>query len=178
MHGAIGGHLGEEKMIGYMKERFYWPGCVEDARHWCKTCGICATRKSPGPRNRAPLQGIQAGYPMQIVAMDIMGPLPETSSGNRYVLVASDYFTRWVEAYGIPNQEAKTVADKLVGEMFCRFSPSYQLHSDQGKQFESNLMAEICGLLQIKKSQTTPYHPQGNGLVERFNAVEHVLNYC
>ena len=88
-----------------LKERFYWPGCVEDARQLCKTCGICATRKSPGPRNRAPLQGIQAGYPMQIVAMDIMGPLPETSSGNRYVLVASGYFTRWVEAYGIPNQE-------------------------------------------------------------------------
>ena len=74
---------------------------------------------------------------------------------------ASDYFTRWVEAYGIPNQEAITVADKVVGEMFCRFSPPDQPHSDQGKQFESNLIAEICALLQIKKSRTTPYHPQG-----------------
>ena len=156
-------------MIGYLKERFYWPGCAEDAGEGCKTCGTCATRKSQVPNSRAPLQGIQTGYPMQIVAVNIMGPLPETSSGNRYVLAASDYFTCWVEAYGIPNQEAITVADKLVGEMFCRFSPPDQLHSDQGKQFESNLIAKICALLQIKKSRTTPYHPQGNGLVERFN---------
>ena len=148
--GAIGGHLGEEKMIGYLKERFYWPGCAEDVREWCKTCGSCATRKSTAPRGRAPLQGLQAGYPMQIVAVDIMGPLSETSNGNRYVFVASDYFTCWIETYGIPNQGAVTVAEKLVGEMFCRFSPPDQLHSDQGKQLESNLIAEICALLQIK----------------------------
>ena len=82
-------------MIGYLKERFYWPGCAEDAGEWCKTCGTCA--KSQVPNSRASLQRIQAGYPMQIVAVDIMGPLPETSSGNRYVLVASDNFTCWVE---------------------------------------------------------------------------------
>ena len=92
-------------MIGYLIKWFYWPGCAEGAREWCKTCGTCATRKSQVPNSRAPLQGIQAGYPMQIVAVDIMGPLPETSSGNWYALEASDYFTGWVEAYGIPNQE-------------------------------------------------------------------------
>eukprot|EP00731_Ephydatia_muelleri_P029883 Em0021g406a len=112
---------------------------------------------------------VQAGSPMQIVAVDIMGPLPETKDGNRYVLVASDYFTRWVEVYAIPNQEAVTVAEKLVNEMFCRFSPPEQLHSDQGRQFESKLIGEVCKLLHIKKSRTTPYHPQCNGMVERFN---------
>ena len=69
-------------MIGYLKEQFYWPECAEDAREWCKTCGMCATRKSQVPNSRAPLQGIQTGYPMQIVAVDIMGPLPVISSGN------------------------------------------------------------------------------------------------
>ena len=106
---------------------------------------------------------------MQIVAADIMGPLPESEAGNSYILVVGDYFTRWMEAFPIPNQEAVTVAQKLVDEVYCRFSVPEQLHSDQGKQFESGLMHEICKLLNISKSQTTAYHPQCDGLVERFN---------
>ena len=167
--GAIGGHLGEEKMLNKLKERFYWPGCTEAVKDWCRTCIPCTTRKTAAPRRKAPLQSLQAGYPMQIVCVDIMGPLPETEDGCKYVLVASDCFTRWVEVYGIPNQEATTVAKKLVDEMFCRFSPPEQLHSDQGRQFESDLVKEICLLLQIRKTHTTPYHPQCNGMVERFN---------
>ena len=103
---------------------------------------------------------------MQLVATDIVGPFPESSSGNFYILVAVDYFTRWVEAYPIPCQEASVVARKLVDEMFCCFSPPEQLLSDQGRQFESQLM-EVCKLLEIQKSRTTPYHPQCDGLVER-----------
>ena len=106
---------------------------------------------------------------MQIVAVDILGPLPNSPAGNRYVLVAMDYFTKWEEAYAIPNQEATTVANKLVNEMFLRFSPPEQLHSDQGRQFESTLVKEMCECLGIKKTQTIPYHPQGDGLVEWFN---------
>ena len=106
---------------------------------------------------------------MQRVAVDIVGPFPQTAKGNLYVLVAADYFTRWVEAYTIPNQEAVTVASKLVNEMFCRFSIPEQLHSDQGRQFESSVMQEVSRILQICKTRTTPYHPQSDGLVERFN---------
>ena len=80
---------------------------------------------------------------MQIVAVDILGPLPEIPSKNRYVLVAMDYFTRWAEAYAIPNQEAITITTKLVNELFLRFSVPEQLHSDLGRQFESRLMTEI-----------------------------------
>ena len=93
----------------------------------------------------------ESRYPMQMIAVDIMGPLPETPSGNSYILVAGDYFTCWMEAYAIPNQEAITVAQKLVDELFCRFSPHEQLHSDQGRQFESTLIKEICSLLHIYK---------------------------
>ena len=167
--GAVGGHLGESKMLGRLKERFYWPGCSEAVSDWCKSCIKCATRKTTVPKPRAGLQTIRAGYPMQIVCVDIMGPLPETERGSKYVLVVADYYTKWVEVYGIPNQEATTVAVKLVDEMFCRFSPPEQLHSDQGRQFESQLIKEICNLLHIRKSHTTPYRPQGNGMVERFN---------
>ena len=81
----------------------------------------------------------------------------------------ADYFTKWSEAYPLPNMEAVTVAAALTNEMFFRFSPPEALHSDQGRQFDGHLIKEICRILQIRKSQTTPYHPQCDGLVERFN---------
>ncbi len=74
-----------------------------------------------------------------------------------------------MEAYAVPDQEATTIAQKLVDEFFCRFSVPSCLHSDKGKQFESKVISAICQLLQIDKSRTTPYHPQSDGLEERFN---------
>ena len=167
--GALGGHLGEAKTLGRLRERFYWPGHCNDVSLWCKNCPDCGARKGPTQKSRAPLQKIVTGYPMQLVAVDITGPFPRSKNGNYYVLVVSDYFTRWVEAYAIPNQEATTVADKLVEEFFCRFGIPEQLHADQGRQFESNIIREVCRLLHIYKSRTTPYHPQSDGLVERLN---------
>ena len=167
--GPLGAHLGEKKILQKLKERFYWPGHATDVRNWCHSCEPCAQRKTPIPKPRAPLVSIQVGHPMQLVATDIVGPFPESTSGNSYVLVAADYFTRWVEAYPIPCQEAAVVAKKLVDEMFCRFSPPEQLLSDQGRQFESQLLAEVCKIMGIQKSRTTPYHPQCDGLVERWN---------
>ena len=155
--------------LSHLKEHFYRPGHWSDVNNWCRTCATCATLKTPAPKPKAHLQTITAGYPMQIVATDILGPLPLTSNGNCYLFVATDYFTRWVEAYPIPNQEAVTVANKLTKEFFFRFSLPEQLHSDQDKQFESTVISEMYKLLNINKSRTTPYHPQGDGLVERFN---------
>lgn len=103
------------------------------------------------------------------MAVDLLGPLPESNNGNSYVLVVGDYCSKWMEALPVPNQEAPTVAEKLVDEVFLQFSPPEQLHSNQGRQFESVLIAEVCKLLQIRKTRTTPYHPQCDGLVERFN---------
>ena len=98
-------------------------------------------------------------------------------NGNKYVLVVTDYFTRWIEAYAIPNQEANTVAEKMVSEFFCQFSLPTQLHSDQVRQFQANIIQEMCKVLGIAKSRTTPYHPQGDGRVERFNCTRfHMLS--
>ena len=170
LHSSItGGHLGEAKTLTKLKRSFYWPGHYKDVESWCRTCSQCATRKSPNPHQKGPLQSITMGAPMQLVAVDLLGPLPTSETGNKYILVAMDYFTKWAEAYPVPNMEAITVARTLTNEMFFRFSPPERLHSDQGKQFESNLVKEVCRILQIEKCRTLPYHPQCDGLVERFN---------
>ncbi|KAI3361354.1 hypothetical protein L3Q82_013536, partial [Scortum barcoo] len=91
------------------------------------------------------------------------------TGGNRYILVAMDYFTKWPEAYAVPDQSAATTAEHLVNEMFCRFGVPEERHSEQGRNFEAQVFAETCRRLGIKKTRTTPLHPQSDGLVERFN---------
>ena len=115
-----------------------WPGST-DAKHWCAKCRVCAARKTVAPHTRAPLHTVQAGFPMQTVAVDILGPLPDSPAGNRYILVAMDYFTRWAEAYPIPNQEAATVAPKLVNEMFLRFSHMQTEHHHQKELYDKRV---------------------------------------
>ena len=169
MHGGVlGGHLGKKKTLSQLKERLYWPGQSEDIKKWCQNCPHCAMIKTPVPKKWAPLQRMKASYPMKRVAVDIVGPFPQATNGNLYVLVAADNFTRWMEAYAVPNQEAAMVASKLV-QIVCQFSIPDQLHWDQGRQFESSVMQEVCRILQIHKTCTTPYHPQTDRLVERFN---------
>ena len=92
-----------------------------------------------------------------------------TQRKNSYILVIGDYFTRWMEAIPLPSQKAEEIAKVLVHEFIAKFGAPLQLHTDQGKNFESVLFKEVCRLLEIKKTRTTPYHPSSNGLVERFN---------
>ena len=126
-------------------------------------------RKTPALRPTTKLCSISVYSPTELVALDILGPLPESKAGNSYILVVGDYFTKWMEVYPISNQEANTVANKLVNEFKCRFSVPKKLHADQGAQYESKVITEICKLLHIDKLRTTPYHPQSDGLIEWFN---------
>ena len=112
--GRLSGHLGEAKMLHKTRERFYWPGMSRNVSDWCQTCPSCAARKRPSQKRRGPLQNLKAGYPLEVIAMDIVGPFPISKSGSKYILVVSDYFTRWVEAFGIPSQDAITVANRIV----------------------------------------------------------------
>ena len=143
--GGLGGHLGVEKMLAHLKEYFYWPGHHNDVSNWCRTCGTCTSRKSPAPKARAPLKSIVTGYPMQLVAMDILGPFPESPTGNTHILVVADYFTRWTEAYAIPNQEATAVAGKLTDTFFFRFSPPDQLPRTRGAASNRMLSQRFAG---------------------------------
>ena len=100
--------------------------------------------------------------------MDIVGPFPRTDKGNAYILVIGDYFTKWVEAYPMKDMEAASVAACLY-DFICRYGAPDFLHTDQGKNFESTLISDLCKLLGIVKTRTTPYHLQSDGMIERFN---------
>ena len=164
------GHLGIRKTLSKIRQRYYWPGLQNDVRSYVSSCEACLKRKNPNKTLKAPMQINRSGYPMERIAIDILGPLPETEiNHNRYVLVIADYFTKWTECFAISNIEASTVAKTLVEEIISRFGVPSVIHSDQGKQFESLLFQEMCKLLQIEKTRTTPYHPSSDGLVERFN---------
>ena len=106
---------------------------------------------------------------MERIAIDIVGPLSITTQGNCYICVVMDYFTKWPEAYALPNHEVETVAEVLVNQFFTRFGVLGELHSDQGRQFEFQVFQECCQLLSQRKTRTTPLQPQSDGMVERFN---------
>ncbi|KAL7841611.1 hypothetical protein SRHO_G00253020 [Serrasalmus rhombeus] len=170
VHGPVGvGHFGVNKTLRQLRQRFYWPGCRTDVELFVHCCDACTAKKGPTGKSRAPLQPLQSGAPMERVAVDVLGPFPRTEAGNRYVLVAMDFFTKWPEAYAVPDQSAVTTAERLVEEFFCHFGLPEELHSDQGRNFESQVMAEVCQRLGVRKTRTTPLHPQSDGLVERFN---------
>lgn len=162
------GHLGVKRTVESIKRRYYWPGCKTDVARWCQACKECSQIK-PAPKRGAPLHQQLVGAPLDRVAIDILGELPETERGNKYILVISDYFTKWTQAFALPNQTAQSVADILCIEFFSLFGCPLQLHSDQGRNFESELFAEVCRLLGVEKTRTTAYRPQSDGQVERFN---------
>jgi transposase InsO family protein len=114
------------------------------------------------------MQQYNVGAPFERIAIDVAGPFPRSDQGNRYLLIAMDYFTKWPEVYAIPNQEASTVAEALVTNFFCRFGIPRELHSDQVRNFESHLLQEILQRLGVSKTRTTPLHPQSDGMVERY----------
>lgn len=164
-----GGHFASNKTLGRIRERYFWAHCRTDVENWCRTCSVCLAKKGPREKGKSSLQVYNVGAPFERVAMDILGPLPLSRSGNRYALVIADYFTKWLEVVPIPNQEASTVARAFVREFVCRYGAPLELHTDQGRNFESNLMKEILQILGIRKTRTTALHPQSNGMVERLN---------
>ena len=100
-------------------------------KDWCRACDLCASRERPSRTPRAPLRTYNVGAPLERVALDILGPLPESDRGNKYILIIGDYFSKWTEAYAIPNQEATTVARVLVEEFVARFGIPRQIHSEE-----------------------------------------------
>ena len=163
------GHFGRDRTVEHIRKRFYWPGMNSDIARWVKSCDKCAQAK-PGPGlGKSPLSQFRVTAPMQSVAVDIFGPLPITENGNEYVIVLGEYFSKWFEAWAAPDHTALTVADKIVTEFITRFGCPQQIHTDQGREFESELFTLVCAKFGINKTRTAPYRPNSDGLVERFN---------
>ena len=163
------GHMGINKTRSRILNRFYWPGVFKDVADHCRECEVC--QRSPGRRDRIRAEMIPMPLiekPFQKIAMDIVGPLPRSRSGNRYILTVCDYATRYPEAIHLPSTEAERIAKELVKLFACVGIPD-EILTDQGTNFMSTLLQEIYQILHIRRIRTTPYHPQTDGLVERFN---------
>lgn len=169
LHGTpASAHFSSERVWEQARKLCYWPSMYRDIKAWCEQCTACQTRRGPVPSHRAPMGGSQTVRPFERVAMDIL-ELPVTTKGNRYVLVVEDYFTKFVNLYALPNQTAITVARCLFEDYILIHGVPETLHSDQGRQFEAEVIQSLCQWLNIKKTRTTPYHPKSDGMVERFN---------
>ena len=175
-HGApMAGHLGRTRTVRRLQQAYYWPDFRRDATVWCARCEPCIKRKSAPPPHRAAMGHVPTGLPMQRVAIDIMGPLPRSDRGNRFIMVVGDYFTKWTEAFPLVNQEAGTVARELVEQFVCRFGPPAEIHTDQGRNFQSALFKEILALLEIRQTRTCAFRPQSDGMIERANRTIEML---
>ena len=176
--GKFSGHFAERRVYNLLRCRYWWKGMHADVKRHCRACLTCATRKGTGRAFKPPLQPIPVGGPFHRVGVDVL-QLPLTESGNQYVVIFLDYLTKWVEAFAVPDQSAITIAKLLVEEIFCRHGAPEHLLSDRGANFLSNLIQDVCKYLNIKKVNTSGYHPQTDGLVERFNStLINMLSKC
>ncbi len=165
------GHQGIDRTTAKVKEKYSWYGLSKAVKLYVLSCDICNAHKKPNRHARFPLTNFQAGAPMERVHLDFMGPLPATSQGNEYILMMVDQFSKWVECIALPSQTAEVTAHAAITEFFSRFGYPFQIHTDRGSNFESQLFAAVCELLQIHKTRTTPYRPSANGQVERYTDV-------
>ena len=164
------GHLGIERTTSLLKDRFYWPSMIEDVELHIRSCPHCLRFKTQP--EKAELNPIIATRTMELIHIDyltIEAPENSRSSKDINILVITDHFTRYAQAHITSSQKAHIVAKTLWEHFFVHYGFPEKILSDQGQNFESVLVSELCELAQIKKLRTTPYRPEGNGSCERFN---------
>ena len=170
LHGLrISGHMGIARTIARVKYRFYWPGLSADVARWCAMCAICASRKGKPPPKRAPMESQPVGRAFERIAIDILDTRKVTNKGNQYILVIYDYFTKWMDAFALKRHTAQIVAEVIVKRFVLYHGIPTRIHSDQGREFESELFSHLLKMLDIEKTRTAPYRAQSNGAVERVN---------
>ena len=174
----MGGHLGSNKTSEKICVNFFWPGVQADVQRLCRSCDACQRAIPKGRVTKIPLGTTPIiDEPFHRVAVDIVGPIkPITSRGHRYILTLVDYATRYPEAVPLRNIDTASVAEALHS-IYSRVGFPKEMLTDRGSQFTSDVMREVSRLLSIRNVTTTPYHPQCNGLVERFNGtLKQMLN--
>ena len=168
------GHQGCERTLSLVRQRCYWPHLQSTVEKWCRECSRCAVAKAVVPKIRTFPGTLLASQPLEIVAIDFT-VLERASDGRENVLVVTDVFSKFTQAYPAPDQKAQTVARLLTERWFYLYGLPKRIHSDQGRCFEGELLRNLCKLYGVQKSRTTPYHPAGNGQCERFNHTLHDL---
>ena len=162
------GHLGRDKTLSVAQERFFWVGLSRSVEDKIKQCRRCICAKSPHLPERAPLVSIVTSRPLELVCMDFLS-LEESKGRIGNILVITDHYTKYAVAIPTRTQEAKCVAKHLFDSFIVHYGIPERLHSDQGGSFEGRVIKHLCQILGVKKSRTTPYHPEGDGVTERFN---------
>ena len=159
------GHPGRDKTLALHRARCYWPTMTKDVLKMTQTCRRCVCRKARSAP--APLVPIVTSQPLELVCMDFL--LVEPSEGYEHILVITDHFTKFARAIPTKNETALTTARALYHHFITVYGVPARILSDQGRNFESKLIRELCSLTGMSKSRTTPYHAMGNGACERFN---------
>uniref|UniRef100_A0A8C5MDJ1 Gypsy retrotransposon integrase-like protein 1 n=1 Tax=Leptobrachium leishanense TaxID=445787 RepID=A0A8C5MDJ1_9ANUR len=161
------GHLGAERTFLLVRDRFYWPCMRSEVESYSHLCLRCIQRKTL-PTRTAPMSHLQSQGPMDLVCIDFLCLEPD-ASGQGNILLVTDHFTRYAQAFSTKDQRAPTVVKVLMEKFFVHYGLPRRIHSDQGRDFESRLVGQLLELLGIQKTRTTPYHPQGDVQPERFN---------
>ncbi|CAC5419026.1 unnamed protein product [Mytilus coruscus] len=162
------GHLGQDKTLSKLRKTAYWYKMSTDCKIYVSSCHVCNRQKKACRKARADLGQYHSGVPFERIHMDILGPLPLTKMGNKYILVILYQFTKWIECCALPNQHAETIARAFMDSTISRFGCPLEIHTDQGKNIDGNVIRQLCELLEITNTRTTAYHPASNGQVERY----------
>ena len=162
------GHMGVKRTVERIRTRAYWLRMTETVKRFCEKCEQCQKKKNPAKSPKAPMKTYVSGTPNERVQIDILGPLVESYTSNKYIIVLTDCFTKWAIAYAVPRSTATEVADAIL-VWISQFGVMKILHSDQGRQFEAMTIREICQKFGIHKTRTTSYYPASDGQVERPN---------
>ena len=166
---SIAGHFGVKKTHAKIARHFVWPGLWTQVKAYVKTCTGCQLAAKQH-KSRAPLQPLPCvGEPFQKVAFDLVGPLPRTSSGYKYLLTAMCLYTKYPDAIPLKRVDNTSVLDAMM-QIFSRYGMPCELLTDQGSVFTSKLTALMCKSFGITRIRTSPYHPQSDGALERWHA--------
>lgn len=168
---ATGGHFGFKKSYDKMVHRFYWPKMEECLRNYIRECDVCQRGKKTRTKPAGLLEPIAVERPWRMVGIDTVGPLTKSEDGFKYILVATDYFTKWAVTRPVVENTASEAAKFFIEDLFCRFGAIEIILSDRGKNFLSRMMEEVLQTLGAKHYKTSAYHPQTNGLTERVNGI-------
>jgi transposase InsO family protein len=162
-------HQGVRRTLSWIGRKYWWSTMRNDVTTFIRQCDACARRKA-GCRNTAPMgDALEARDFLDLVSLDVVGPLPVSNKGNRYLLTFIDHFTRFCDAIPIVRQDTETIAREFVMRIITQFGVPKRLLTDRGANFTSSLLKETCKLLRIQKLQTSSYNPRANGVCERMH---------